>query len=188
MQVLPPISAAEVAAHTAEQMREMVQRRVKAAALSGTMAAPRRYQPARDGYWDGFAFTIDPQSCSNVALPPPSPRWYGQPAFSRTTPGSTSPCLINAAHHSIITASQPHRDCISSACTGKSRQPRPCSAAWAATQRCSRNGLPGIITVRPGRSDCGNLEIVAIQTCRVWRRITTNHAGSPGLAAHRLAS
>ena len=48
MQVLPSISAAEVAAHTAEQMREMVQRRVKAAALSGTMAAPRRYQPARD--------------------------------------------------------------------------------------------------------------------------------------------
>jgi 1-acyl-sn-glycerol-3-phosphate acyltransferase len=24
------------------------------------MAAPRHYMPARDGYWDGFAFEVDP--------------------------------------------------------------------------------------------------------------------------------
>ena len=35
-------------------------RRLKQAALSGTVAPPRRFVPARDGYRDGYAYTIDP--------------------------------------------------------------------------------------------------------------------------------
>ena len=36
------------------------QRRLKTLALGGGMAPPRRFVPARDGYWDGYAFRIDP--------------------------------------------------------------------------------------------------------------------------------
>lgn len=60
MRVLPPIPAGDVAGQASEQLRLDVQRQLKAEALSGTMAAPRHYLPARDGYWDGFAFQIDP--------------------------------------------------------------------------------------------------------------------------------
>jgi 1-acyl-sn-glycerol-3-phosphate acyltransferase len=36
------------------------ERRLKAVALGGAMAPPRRFVPARDGYWDGYAYEIDP--------------------------------------------------------------------------------------------------------------------------------
>lgn len=60
MVVLPPVSAAEVARLGVREARAEVQRRLKARALAGDLAPPRRYQPARDGYWDGYAFEIDP--------------------------------------------------------------------------------------------------------------------------------
>ena len=60
VQVLPPISAAEVRALGRDDLRTEVQQRLKSAALDGTRVPPRRYIPARDGYWDGFAFDIDP--------------------------------------------------------------------------------------------------------------------------------
>jgi hypothetical protein len=60
LRVLPPIPADVVAAHTTEALRRDVMRRLKQAALSGTFAPPRRFVPARDGYWDGYAYTIDP--------------------------------------------------------------------------------------------------------------------------------
>lgn len=61
MRVLAPIAAEDVAAMSSEEMRLLVQRRLKAAALDGTMAPPRRFVPTRDGYWDGYAYQIDPQ-------------------------------------------------------------------------------------------------------------------------------
>ena len=60
LRVLPPIPASEVRSRGAEQVRREVQRRLKTAALGGEMAAPRRFVPARDGFWDGYAYEIDP--------------------------------------------------------------------------------------------------------------------------------
>jgi 1-acyl-sn-glycerol-3-phosphate acyltransferase len=60
LRVLPPIAVADIRASSPDELRCEVQRRVKAEALAGTMAAPRHYMPARDGYWDGFAFEVDP--------------------------------------------------------------------------------------------------------------------------------
>jgi 1-acyl-sn-glycerol-3-phosphate acyltransferase len=57
--VLPPIDAERVQARTPEALRLELQREMKAVALSGRLPAPRRYVPARDGFWDGFAFEID---------------------------------------------------------------------------------------------------------------------------------
>ncbi len=60
VRVLPPIFAAEVRAWGVDALKGEVQRRLKLTALDGTMAAPRRFVPARDGYWDGYAYQIDP--------------------------------------------------------------------------------------------------------------------------------
>lgn len=60
LRVLPPIPASQVRACGAEAARREVQRRLKATALEGTMAWPRRFVPARDGFWDGYAYEIDP--------------------------------------------------------------------------------------------------------------------------------
>lgn len=60
LRVLPPLPVDQVAAQSIDDLRVVVQRQLKAIALSGTMAAPRRFVPARDGYWDGFAYAIDP--------------------------------------------------------------------------------------------------------------------------------
>jgi 1-acyl-sn-glycerol-3-phosphate acyltransferase len=43
-----------------ETARLNLQRTLKGAALEPGMAAPRRYDPHRDGFWDGYAFEIDP--------------------------------------------------------------------------------------------------------------------------------
>lgn len=60
VRVLPPISAAEVRVRGVDALRQDVQHRLKAAALDGTMAPPRHFVPSRDGYWDGYAYQIDP--------------------------------------------------------------------------------------------------------------------------------
>ncbi|MEI6045905.1 MAG: lysophospholipid acyltransferase family protein [Chloroflexota bacterium] len=61
LRVLAPISVEECLARPREELRQMVQQRLKEVALSGTMAPPRRFVPSRDGYWDGYAYRIDPQ-------------------------------------------------------------------------------------------------------------------------------
>lgn len=60
LHVLPPIKNIPLRADELNQLRQTVRRQVKSAALSGEMAAPRRFVPERDGYWDGFAYRIDP--------------------------------------------------------------------------------------------------------------------------------
>lgn len=60
LRVLPPIPAAEVRAAEPEELRIELRRRTKAAALDGTLPPPRRFVPERDGFWDGFAYSIDP--------------------------------------------------------------------------------------------------------------------------------
>ncbi len=60
LRVLPPVPAEECLARPVDELRREIQRRLKAAALSGGMAPPRRFVPARDGYWDGYAYRIDP--------------------------------------------------------------------------------------------------------------------------------
>lgn len=57
--VLPPVSAREIATRSPDWLRLELQQRMKSVALSGRLPLPRRYVPARDGYWDGFAFEID---------------------------------------------------------------------------------------------------------------------------------
>lgn len=61
LHVLPPIAAADCRATSAEALRRAVQERLKAVALSGAVAPPRHFVPARDGYWDGYAYRIDPR-------------------------------------------------------------------------------------------------------------------------------
>lgn len=60
LRVLPPVPLEEVRARPLEEVRRDVQGRLKAAALDGVMAPPRRFVPERDGYWDGYAYGIDP--------------------------------------------------------------------------------------------------------------------------------
>ncbi len=60
MRVLPPITADEARCMGRDDLRMEVQHRLKAAALDGAMVPPKHYIPARDGYWDGYAFEIDP--------------------------------------------------------------------------------------------------------------------------------
>ncbi|HEV2127457.1 MAG TPA: lysophospholipid acyltransferase family protein [Thermomicrobiales bacterium] len=70
LQVLPPIAAEEVCTTERDTLRLRVQHRVKSAALDRTMPSPRHYVPERDGYWDGYAFDIDPaypELAANVA-------------------------------------------------------------------------------------------------------------------------
>lgn len=60
LQVLPPVYPAAYRGRGANAFRAEVQSKLKARALSGDMVAPRRFVPARDGFWDGFAYEIDP--------------------------------------------------------------------------------------------------------------------------------
>jgi 1-acyl-sn-glycerol-3-phosphate acyltransferase len=55
MTVLTPVPPTEAMARRREVEREM-----KRIALSPGRPSPRRYVPARDGYWDGYHFEIDP--------------------------------------------------------------------------------------------------------------------------------
>lgn len=60
VKVLPPVSAHEVGSRDPKDIRQLVQRRLKAAALTEAVVPPRRFVPERDGYWDGFAYRIEP--------------------------------------------------------------------------------------------------------------------------------
>lgn len=60
LRVLAPIPADEICACDIDEMRQKVQRRLKTAALDNAMTPPRRFVPARDGYWDGYIYEIDP--------------------------------------------------------------------------------------------------------------------------------
>ncbi len=60
MQVLAPLSAEACQRCSVEALRHDIQQRLKSTALAGSMAPPRRFVPARDGYWDGYAYRIDP--------------------------------------------------------------------------------------------------------------------------------
>ncbi|PLS81310.1 MAG: 1-acyl-sn-glycerol-3-phosphate acyltransferase [Chloroflexi bacterium] len=71
MRILPPIKAVPQHSAELEQLRQRLRRQLKTAALSGTMAAPRRFIPERDGYWDGYAYRIDPdfpELAANIAM------------------------------------------------------------------------------------------------------------------------
>jgi 1-acyl-sn-glycerol-3-phosphate acyltransferase len=53
MRVLPPVVPDEL-------NLAVLQRRMKQAALDPSTAEPRHFVPERDGYWDGYAYEIDP--------------------------------------------------------------------------------------------------------------------------------
>ncbi len=77
VRVLPPIPESEVCARTVDALLLDVQHRLKAAALDGVMAPPRRFIPERDGYWDGYAYEIDPafpQLAADIAARRARPR------------------------------------------------------------------------------------------------------------------
>ena len=59
MEILEPIPASVVAADP-EAVRVDLKRRMKARALESDFVPPRRYDPDRDGYWDGYLLEIDP--------------------------------------------------------------------------------------------------------------------------------
>jgi 1-acyl-sn-glycerol-3-phosphate acyltransferase len=58
--VLPPVDPNRLRALGAEGARVEVQHCLKTRALDGRMAPPRRFVPERDGYWDDYAYEIDP--------------------------------------------------------------------------------------------------------------------------------
>lgn len=68
MHVLEPVPPAELTDSGHEEVRRRLQREMKALALSGALPAPRRYDPERDGYWDGYAYEIDPAFPAVAAL------------------------------------------------------------------------------------------------------------------------
>lgn len=60
VRVLPPIPASDVRDAPPDELRVRVRRALKAAARSPDMAAPRFFEPDRDGWWDGYKYDIDP--------------------------------------------------------------------------------------------------------------------------------
>lgn len=60
LRVLPPIPATTAQTLSADELRATVQGQLKTLALSGDLAPPRHFVPARDGYWDGYAYRTDP--------------------------------------------------------------------------------------------------------------------------------
>ncbi|MEZ5457890.1 MAG: lysophospholipid acyltransferase family protein [Steroidobacteraceae bacterium] len=61
MRVLAPVAAPPRDAQAVEQLRLALQHSLKDRALAQRHAPVRRYVPSRDGYWDGYAFEIDPR-------------------------------------------------------------------------------------------------------------------------------
>ncbi len=55
MEVLPPVEPGDAVA-----MQHRLERSMKRRALLAP-CAPRRFEPERDGWWDGYAYTIDPR-------------------------------------------------------------------------------------------------------------------------------
>jgi 1-acyl-sn-glycerol-3-phosphate acyltransferase len=60
LRVMPPVPAGQLHERGIEAVRDEVQQQLKAAALDGSMAPPRHFVPARDGYWEAYAYRIDP--------------------------------------------------------------------------------------------------------------------------------
>lgn len=60
VRVLPEVTREEVRRTSPEELRVGLRRTMKRAALEGSLPPARQYHPARDGYWDGFHFAIDP--------------------------------------------------------------------------------------------------------------------------------
>ncbi|WP_170131049.1 lysophospholipid acyltransferase family protein [Deinococcus yavapaiensis] len=60
VRVLPPISVEDVRGVPLDELRVRTRRQLKAAALTVGGAAPRRFDPERDGWWDGYKYDIDP--------------------------------------------------------------------------------------------------------------------------------
>jgi 1-acyl-sn-glycerol-3-phosphate acyltransferase len=61
MRVMAPVAAPSRAPEAIENLRLTLQATMKRVALEQVHAPVRRYVPERDGYWDGFAFEIDPR-------------------------------------------------------------------------------------------------------------------------------
>lgn len=55
IEVLPPIPADRI-----DSEARAMERRLKERALATADASPRRFDPIRDGYWDGYCYEIDP--------------------------------------------------------------------------------------------------------------------------------
>ena len=55
MQVLPPVPGSLAVAS-----KDQISTEMKQAALAPGMAPVRRFDPERDGYWDGYPYEIDP--------------------------------------------------------------------------------------------------------------------------------
>lgn len=60
LRVLPHVRREVVRQTPPEVLRAELRRAMKRAALDPAMPPPRRYDPARDGFWDGYRFDIDP--------------------------------------------------------------------------------------------------------------------------------
>ena len=56
VRVLPPLPA-----HALRACAPALEREMRAHALDGAMAPPRRFDPDRDGYWDGYRYAIAPE-------------------------------------------------------------------------------------------------------------------------------
>lgn len=61
VKVLPPVDAGSVDV-------ALLQKTMKVAALDSAAAPARRYRPAIDGLWPGYAFSIDPDFAEDLAL------------------------------------------------------------------------------------------------------------------------
>ena len=91
MTVLPPVSADELRDLGVEGACAEIQRRLKTRALDGQMASPRRFVPERDGYWDGYAYEIDPAFPS---LKAEIARHRGELHASQTAPAGLPEAIV----------------------------------------------------------------------------------------------
>jgi 1-acyl-sn-glycerol-3-phosphate acyltransferase len=60
LQVLEPVHPEVFGTESVDEVRVRIRRAMKAAALLTGAATPRRFDPDRDGYWDGYRLDIDP--------------------------------------------------------------------------------------------------------------------------------
>lgn len=60
LRVLSPVPVSELRERGSDAVLRDLQQRLKSAALEDGMVPPRRFVPSRDGYWDDYAYEIDP--------------------------------------------------------------------------------------------------------------------------------
>src|SRR5919106_3173952 len=58
--VLDPIAVGAIGRHELEHVALRLEAAMKAVALEPDRAAPRRYDPQRDGVWEDYTFVVDP--------------------------------------------------------------------------------------------------------------------------------